>query len=68
MPKQTLQIPQMKTPSNGMDDLQMLKDEYLSNHILGHNQIVNLTYLDDQSKVYNFFKWRPLPKEEDLKY
>ena len=47
------------------DDLKILKVEYLSNHLLDHTQILNLS-LDDQIILYKFFKWRQPPMEDDL--
>ena len=48
------------------EDLKILIVEYLSNHLLNHAQILNLS-LDDQTIFYNSFKWRRPPMEEDLK-
>ena len=38
------------------DDLKILKVEYLSNHLLDHTQILNLS-LDDQIIFYQSSKW-----------
>ena len=48
------------------DDLKILKVEYLSNHLLDHTQILNLSW-DDQTIFYKSFKWRWPPMEDDLK-
>ena len=48
------------------DDLKISKVEYLSIHWLDHTQILNLS-LGDQTKLYNFFKWRRPLAEDDLK-
>ena len=48
------------------DDLKILKVEYLSNHLLDHTLILNLS-LDDQTKFYNALKWRQPPMEENCK-
>ena len=48
------------------DDLKILKWEYLSNHLLEHNQILNLS-LDDQTIFYKSFKWRWPPMEDNPK-
>ena len=48
------------------DDLKILKVEYLSNLLLDHTQISNLS-LYDQTIFCQFFKWRQPPMEEDLK-
>ena len=37
------------------DDLQILRMEYLSNHLLDSTQILNLS-LDDQTILYKSFK------------
>ena len=47
------------------DALKILKVEYLSNHLLHHTQITNLS-LDDQTILYNF-KWSRPIMEDDLK-
>ena len=47
------------------DDLKILKVEYLSNHLLDHTQILNLS-LYDQTIICKSFKWRQLPMEDDL--
>ena len=39
------------------DDLNILKVEYLSNHLLDHIQILNLS-LDDQTMFYKSSQWR----------
>ena len=49
------------------DDLKLLKVEYLSNHLLNHSQIFNLS-LDDQAIFYKSLKWRQPLMEDDLKY
>ena len=49
------------------DDLKILKVEYLSNHLLDHTQILNLSW-DDQTIFYKSFKWRRPPMDDDLKY
>ena len=48
------------------DDLKTSKVEYLSNHLLDHTQILNLSF-SDQTKFINFFKWRQPWAEDDLK-
>ena len=48
------------------DDLKILKVKYLSNHLLDHTQILNLS-LDDQTIFYKFLKWRLPQMEDDLK-
>ena len=48
------------------DDLKILKVEYLSNPLLDHTQILNLS-LDDKSKFYKPLKLRRPPMEDDLK-
>jgi hypothetical protein len=45
------------------DDLKILKDEYLSNHLWDHKQMLNLS-LDGKTKV---FKWRWPSMEDDQK-
>ena len=47
------------------DDLKILKVEYLSNHLLDHTQILNLS-LYDQTIFYESFLWRQPPKKDDL--
>ena len=47
--------------------LKILKVEYLSNHLLDHTQILNLS-LDGQIILYNFIKWRRPPKEDNLQF
>ena len=49
------------------DNLKILKVEYLSNHLLNHSQIFNLS-LDDQAIFYKSLKWRQPLMEDDLKY
>ena len=49
------------------DDLQILRMEYLSNHLLDSTQILNLS-LDDQTILYKSFKWRRPPIEDNHKY
>ena len=39
------------------DDLKTLKAEYLRNHLLDRNQILNLS-LDDQTIFLQIFKWK----------
>ena len=39
------------------NDLKILKVEYLSDHLLDHTQILNLS-LDDQTILYKFFQWK----------
>ena len=63
-PKQTLQIYQMKTTSNGRLP-QILKVKYLSIYWLNLTQILNFG-LYDQSKLYKCFKWRWPQLEDDL--
>ena len=48
------------------DDLKILKVEYLSNCLLDHTQILNLS-LHDQTIFCKSFKWRQPPMEDDLK-
>ena len=48
------------------DDLNILKVEYLSNQLLDHIQISNLS-LDDQTIFYKFLKWRRPPMEDNFK-
>ena len=48
------------------DDLKILKEEYLSNDILDHTQILNLS-LYDQTIFYKSFKWTQPPMEDNLK-
>jgi hypothetical protein len=48
------------------DDLKILKVEYLSNTLLDHGQILNLSS-DDHTIFYKSLKWRQPPMEEDLK-
>jgi hypothetical protein len=48
------------------DDLKILKVKYLSNHLLDHTLILNLS-LDDQTIFYKFLKWRLPQMEDDLK-
>ena len=48
------------------DDLKILELDYLSNHLLNHTQILDLS-LDDQTVFYKSLKWRQPPMEYDLK-
>ena len=48
------------------DDLKILKVEYLSNYLLDHTQIWNLS-LYDQTIFCKSLKWRWHPLEDDLK-
>ena len=48
------------------DDLKLLKVEYLSDPLLDHAQILNLS-LECQTILYKSFKWRQLPMEDNLK-
>ena len=48
------------------EDLNISKEEYLSNCLLDHTKILNLD-LGDQSKVFKYLKWRRPPMEDDLK-
>ena len=48
------------------DDIKILKVEYLSNHLLDHTQILNLS-LYDQTIFCKSFKERRPPMEDDLK-
>ena len=48
------------------DDLNLLKVEYLSNRLLDHAQILNLS-LECQTLLYKSFKWRRLPMEDEPK-
>ena len=45
------------------DDLKILKVEYLSNHLLDHTQILNLSLYDQTLS----FQWRWPPMEDNLK-
>ena len=47
------------------DDLNIVKVEYLSNHLLDPNKILNLE-LGDLSKVFKYFQWRWSHMEDDL--
>ena len=47
------------------DVLKILKVEYLSNHLLDHTQILNLS-LCDQAIFCKSFKWRQPTMEDDL--
>ena len=47
------------------DNLKILKEEYLGNHLLDPTHILNLS-LDDQTILYLSFKWRRPPMEDDL--
>ena len=53
------------TTSNGMQP-QNIKVKYLTNHLLDHTQILNLS-IDDQTIFYKSLKWRRPPVEENLK-
>ena len=62
---------QWKMTSNGRwppmeDDLKILKVEYLSNRLLDHNQILQLS-LYDHTICCKSFKWRRPLMEDDLK-
>ena len=46
-------------------DLTVLKVEYLSNHLLDHTPILNIS-LDDQTTFYKSLKWRQSPMEDNL--
>ena len=46
------------------DDLKIIKLDYLSNHLLDHTQILNLS-CDNQPVFYKTFKWR-WPTIEDV--
>ena len=48
------------------DNLKILKEEYISNHLLDSTQILNLC-LDDLTILYKSFKWRWPPMEVNLK-
>ena len=48
------------------DDLKILKVEYLSNQLLDHTQIFNLS-LDDQTIFLQIFKIKTTPMEYNLK-
>ena len=48
------------------DDLKILKVEYLSNVLLDHTQILNLSF-HDQTVFCKSFRWRRPPMEDDLK-
>ena len=48
------------------DDLKILQVEYLSNHLLDHSQILDLS-LYDFTSFYKSLKWRQPPMEEDLR-
>ena len=48
------------------EDLKQLKVGYISNHLLDHTQILNLS-LDDQTIFYNSLKGRLPPMEDDFK-
>jgi hypothetical protein len=48
------------------EDLKVLKVEYLSNCLLDHTQILNLS-LDDQTIFSKSSKWSPPPTEDDFK-
>ena len=49
------------------DDLKMFKVEYLSNLLLDHTQILNLSFYD-KTIFCQFFKWIWPQIEDDLKY
>ena len=53
-PKQSVQILQWRWPPME-DNLELLKAEYISNHILDSTQILNLS-LDDQIILYKILK------------
>ena len=46
--------------------LKLLKVEYISNQLLDHTEILNLS-LDDQTIFDKSLKWRWPPMEDDLK-
>ena len=46
-------------------DLKILEVEYLSNHLMDHTQILNLS-LDDQTIFYKSLKWRQPSMEDNL--
>jgi hypothetical protein len=48
------------------DDLKILKVEFLSNRLLDHTQILNLS-LADQSIFCKSFNWRWPPLKDNLK-
>jgi hypothetical protein len=48
------------------DDLKILKVEYLTNGLLDHAQILNLS-LHDQTVFCKSFRWRRPPMEDDFK-
>ena len=48
------------------DDLKVLKMEYLSNHLLDHTNILNLSF-DDQTILNKSLKKRLPSMEDDLK-
>ena len=48
------------------DDLKILKVDYLSNNLLDHTQILNLSLYDQTIFFKSFKRWQP-PMEEDLK-
>ena len=48
------------------NNLKILKVEYLSNLLLDHTQILNLS-LDDQTILLKSSKWRRTQMEDDLK-
>ena len=48
------------------DNLKILDVEFLTNHLLDHTQILNLS-LDDQSIFLKSSKWRQTPMEDNLK-
>jgi hypothetical protein len=49
------------------EDLKILKVKYLSNHLLDHTQILNLS-LDYQTIFYKSLKWKRPPMEDNLKW
>ena len=46
-------------------DLKIIQVEYLSNHLLDHTQILNLSS-DDQNIFYKSLRWRQPLMEDDL--
>ena len=48
------------------DNLKILDVEFLTNHLLDHTQILNLS-LDDQSIFFKSSKWRQTPMEDNFK-
>jgi hypothetical protein len=45
--------------------LKILKVEYLSNHVLDHTRMLNLS-LNEQTIFYKSLKWRQTPMEDNL--